>query len=115
MEDRELAEKLLTGVAIENLATYRQIFTETSPVDATDLYWRDALSFFDKLNSEEKEVLFAIIKQISVDTISSVTGVLDGSTEIGLDEGINITSESGNRLSGSLQDYFLEAEENESQ
>lgn len=114
MEDRDLAEKLLSGVVEENLATYRHLITETSSQDASDLYWKGALALFKKLNSDERDVFFKIPKQVSIDTVSNVAGILDGSSEAGLKGELQIISKSGKRLSGCLQDHFLEAIEEES-
>ena len=111
MDHRELAKKLLARVVNENMSTYRQLFSETSSDDATDLYWRAALSFFNKLDSADKEIFFSILRQVSVDTVSNVTGAIDGSSDIGLEEDIHLTTHDGKVLSGFLQDHFLEAVE----
>lgn len=111
MDDREIAEKFLARVVNENISTYRQLFSETSSDEAIDLYWKSALSLFNKLDSADKEIFFSILKQVSVDTVSNITGVIDGSSDIGLEEDIRLSSHDGKILSGFLQDRFLEAVE----
>ncbi len=111
MDARELAKKLLARVVKENISTYRQLFSETSSDDATDLYWKSAISFFNKLDPAEKEIFFSILKQVSVDAVSNVTGAIDGTSDIGLEEDIHLSSHDGKILSGFLQDHFLEVVE----
>ena len=107
MDDRELSKTLYSGVVMENLELYREMFSETSIDDAIDPYWKEALILFENLSLKERGTLFKIIKQVSIDTVSSVTGALDGSTEIGLREDVNVVSKSGKKLNGCLQEYFL--------
>lgn len=111
MEEKVVAEKLLEGVVKANLTTYRELFTKTKGEEATDPYWRSALTLFAGLNQKEKETFFAVLKQVSVDTVSNVVGAIDGCTDIGIKEEIVLTDKRGKVISGSLQDYFLEAVE----
>lgn len=113
MEAKTLAEKFLVGIVNANLATYRQLFAEANAEEATDPYWKSALAFFENLNQDEKETFFAILKQVSVDTVSNIVGAIDGCSDIGLNEEVRLVDRHGKVISGSLQDYFLEATERE--
>ncbi len=114
MEDKELAKILLSRVVNENLATYRELFAETSTQETNDIYWKDALVFFEKLAPQDRDVFFNILKQVSIDTVSNIAGIIDGSIEAGVEGSLHLTSENGTKLGVSLQDYFLEAVEKES-
>ena len=48
---------------------------------------------------------------MSVDTVSNVTAAIDGTSDIGLEEDIHLSTHGGKILSGFLQDHFLEAVE----
>lgn len=114
MEGRFVAERLLEGVVKANLATYRELFTKTKAEQAAAPYWQLALDFFEGLNKKEKEIFFAILKQVSIDTVSNVAGAIDGSSDIGLKEEIRLIDRNGTSISGDLQDFFLEAVEHDS-
>ncbi len=115
MKPEELVKRLKNSVIDENQEIYRDIFLNTDLGEATDPYWQSALALFAKLSNEDREVLFSIIRQVSVDTISNVLGVLDGVAVLdGYDGEFVLTTEgSSEELNGDLQDFFLEIEENE--
>ena len=113
MEERFVAARLLEGVVKANLTTYRELFTKTKTEQAADPYWKSALNLFAGLSLEEKETFFAILKQVSADTVSTVVGAIDGSSDIGLKEEVRLVDGNGKVICGSLQDYFLEAVEHD--
>ena len=114
METKLIAEKFLEGVVKANLTTYRELFTKTKAEQTADPYWKSALAFFEGLNEKEKETFFAILKQVSIDTVSNVAGAIDGSSDIGLKEEIRLIDRNGISISGDLQGCFLEAVEHDS-
>lgn len=95
-----------------NLASYKEMYEER--LDHTKLsnsemdgYWKKQDEFYNRLNSEQKEVLMLMMKQTMIDTISHVFGIIDGSSGL-VDAEVeptllldSIDSE------GDLQDLFL--------
>ncbi|MEH7610010.1 transposase [Gottfriedia acidiceleris] len=116
MNNVDLVKSLYQTVVKEGLSEYEDLFVNTETKDATDPYWKDALNFFVELTDDNKKMLFKIIEQVQVDTVSHVLGVLDGVVSISdedfeIEMKINGEEES---LNGDLQDSFLEfVEENQ--
>jgi putative transposase len=111
MNSIDFVSSIRLGVVEENLKLYREIYT-ASP-DALDGYWKRALSLFSVLSEDQQDVFFEIIRQIEVDTVSNVLGVIDGVNSVG-GGFVNVRilcGESGEDIGGGLQDIFLEAEE----
>ncbi|MBP3139110.1 hypothetical protein ACTFQ5_20965 [Aliivibrio fischeri] len=113
MKPESFVKNTRSSIIDLNLGLYKEMFENGSEGQATDLYWKEALTFFSKLNQSEKDVFFKIIRQVSVDTTSSIFAVLDGVSEFEDQdqEFILSTKESNDCLNGSLQDLLLELEE----
>ena len=102
---------LREAVVEENIAIYRQIFSETALSSATDPYWQRALHLYANLTVEEREVLFEIMKQVAMDTVSNVLGVIDGVSVLGgMSQPLELRS-GADVLSGDLQSQFLVLDE----
>jgi len=114
MTPQDFVRQIRSSVVEENLFLYKDIFTSTDPQTATDPHWKPALTLYGKLDSEDKNVMFDIVRQVMVDTISNVFAVLDGVSQLdGQVCEFSLTSNSGSqRINGELQDRFLELEEN---
>ena len=70
-------------------------------------------NIFSKLDKEEKLNFLNFIKLVMADSVSTIFGVLDGTTFIeGLDEDF-IVSYGGAEVQGYLQDYFIQKIEEE--
>lgn len=110
-----LVGAIRTSVIDENLKIYSDLFNETDRAEAADRYWSDALAFFDSLSEADRDMLFRIIRQVSIDAVSNVLGVLDGSSFAeGVDGEIVVQiSPSGDVISGDLQDAFVSLFESE--
>ena|SRR5687768_11986799 len=113
MTPKDFVSRIQSAVVKQNAAIYKDLFESTQPEDARDLYWRRALTLHRSLSEAEQAVLFEIIRQVTVDTVSNLFGVLDGASVLeGPREDFLLTSQPDDRkLNGSLQDLFLEAEE----
>ena len=113
MTPEDFVSQVRKSIIDENLAAYREIFTSTKVQNATDPHWLRALRLYAELNTDEKEVLFDIIRQIMVDTISNVFAVLDGVAQLAGQEGdfSLLANSPPENLSGELQDRLLELEE----
>jgi putative transposase len=113
MNKEDFIKRIYQSIIKENLAAYRDLFTNTDINEVTDPYWKEALKFYTELSNENKEVFFKIIEQIEVDAVSNILGVLDGVVSIS-DEDIEfkVTINDNNEpVNGDLQDLFLEYDE----
>lgn len=112
MSPEDFVAGLRSAVIEENLTIYRQLFTENTPDDAEDPYWKRALALFMELSADQRAVFFEVLRQVSVDTTSNLLGVLDGVNPVsGRFVEFSVADEEGNKLSGDLQDHFLAQEE----
>jgi len=113
MKPEEFVKKIRQSVLDENVAIYRDLFETTEVDQASDPYWKEARGLFEKLGDKEKETLFKIMRQVSVDTISNMFALLDGVSCLEDQDGdFSLTIENEQeQLNGDLQDIFLEIEE----
>ena len=115
MTPKKMASSLLNSVVHENCIIYRDLFNNTKITNVSDVYWQNAISLYESLDNNQKEVFFSIIRQTAIDTVSNVLGVIDGSTYLEeMDGELNLLSGTGVKLNGDLQGFFLEQEEIES-
>ena len=114
MNVEDFVRSIRKQVLQSNMDIYRELFRETKRNDATDEYWQCALSLYGSLDDDMKEVLFAVIRQVMVDTISSIFALLDGVSLLENQEEDFELLHSGQRLNGDLHDIFLKIEESES-
>lgn len=61
---------------------YKNLFDTTIVTSRTTKYWKTALNLYHSLDESEKEVFLSVIKQIMVDSVSSVLGILDGTSTL---------------------------------
>jgi hypothetical protein len=112
MDSRTFAVGLLRSVVEEGSRAYEDMFTGSRPDQSTDPYGRRALSLFHSLTPEQKQDFFEVLRQVSVDTVSSVLAILDGVSFInGYTERYILVYGDGQNLSGDLQSLFLVEEE----
>ncbi len=111
MSDKEFIRGVRSEVIASNLQAYRELLVGTRAEDASDSYWKTALQFFHELDDASREVLFSIIRQVMVDTTSSLFAIFDGVSDIPGQDGTFEVRIGGRNLAGSLQDQFLAAEE----
>jgi len=116
MNSEEFVKEIHRSIIDDNLSSYCNLLNSTEPESATDPYWQRAIALYATLNADDRRVLFDIIRQIMVDTISSVFGLLDGVSRLAGQEGdfSLFAHSSPERLNGELQDRFLELEEDRS-
>ncbi|MFV5375865.1 transposase [Acinetobacter calcoaceticus] len=113
MNTKEFVKELINTVSDEYIDTYQQIYSSTS-IDSKikkDPYWFDALTFYQSLSQKDKETLFKIIKQTTIDTTSTILGIIDGPVSLDQISGEFMLTYTENEktviLSGDLQDEFL--------
>ena len=113
MKPEAFASKLRESVVQQNMAIYRDLFATTSINSLSDLYWKRALALHASLTPEQRSVLFEIMRQTMVDTVSNVFAILDGISSLdGSKEDFILASKTDpQKINGNLQDLFLEIEE----
>ncbi|MCG9481544.1 transposase [Acinetobacter pittii] len=113
MNNKEFVKELINTVSDEYIDTYQQIYSSTL-IDnkiKKDPYWFDALTFYQSLSQKDKETLFKIIKQTTIDTTSTILGIIDGPVSLNQISGDFTLTYTENEktiiLNGDLQDEFL--------
>lgn len=113
MNNKEFVKELINTVSDEYIDTYQQIYSSTL-IDNNikkDPYWFDALTFYQSLSQTDKETLFKIIKQTTIDTTSTILGIIDGPVSLNQISGDFTLTYTENKktviLNGDLQDEFL--------
>jgi putative transposase len=113
MSPEHFVAKVRDAIVNQNNQADRSLFATTLIESVTDPYWKRALTLFRSLDEPEKRVLFEIMNQVRVDTVSECLGILDGVCALDgpREDFILTTSPDGQQLSGNLQELFLEADE----
>lgn len=103
----------MTTVVDEGVSSYKNIFAH--PGTVTDPYWARVLALYRSLPRGQRKVILDIMRQVQIDTVSHVFGILDGSTGLdGRARDFELTAKARKRkvrLDGDLQDLFLALEE----
>jgi hypothetical protein len=107
MTSEEFSRKIYDVVVEENMTIYRQTFLRTKPSEVTDPYYKRVFTLFDELSPAQKDCLFEIMRQVTVDSVSSVLGVIDGSSFIDSSAPTFELMCGAEHLEGDLQMYFL--------
>jgi hypothetical protein len=107
MTPEEFSRKIYDVVVEENMAIYRRTFLHTKPSEAADPYYKRVLTLFNEVSPAQKDCLFEIMRQVTVDTVSSVLGVIDGSSLIDSNAPTFELMCGVEHLEGDLQMYFL--------
>ena len=113
MNIQVVMKQLHQSIISENLTTYRELFESTNSNEVTDPYWKDAIRLYTGLSNENKAILFKILEQIEVDTVSTVLRIIDEGLRIEdkeLDFQLTI-NDHGKPINGDLQYLFLEYDE----
>ncbi|WP_230322550.1 MULTISPECIES: hypothetical protein [Bacillus] len=72
MNKKEIIKHLHQSIIKDNLTVYREVFMDTNINETTAPYWKEALKLYTELSGENKEIVFKIIEQIEVDTLSTI-------------------------------------------
>lgn len=106
-------KKICRDIIADSLEVYKDLFDNTKLESATDPYWQRVLPFYSRLSESEKELFLQVIRQIMVDTVSDFLGTIDGAdVSDGSEEEVSLLlARSHVKISGGLQEIFLEMEE----
>lgn len=86
---------------------YRELYENTEITEKTTEYWCNLLNLYGAFNDKQKKVFMSMTEQIIIDTVSSVFGVLDGSSTLSGGEFELEVKINGVCMEGELQDCFL--------
>ena len=101
--NEKFVEKIYKTIVEDGVGEYKNLLDNTALKNATDKYWINALELYEKLTSEEKEKMLLIM----IDTISSVFGILDGSSTLSGGDFEFEVRINGISTEDELQDTFL--------
>ncbi|WP_066531785.1 hypothetical protein [Erythrobacter sp. CCH5-A1] len=77
MNSEQLAAILHAGAVDELVATYEGLLRNVDRNKATDPYWQALLRLFDTLDEDGQAVLVRVMRQTSVDAVSSALSLLE--------------------------------------
>jgi len=112
MNPDSFVAKVRSAVVDQNIAADRDLLESTTVEAATDPYWKRLLTLYHSVSGEQKAVVLEVMRQVRIDTVSEVFGILDGSSALeGPREDFVLTTRSDSqKINGDLQDLFLEAD-----
>lgn len=111
--NEEFARRIYKTIIEDGKELYKELYENTEITEKTIDYWKDALELYNSFNYKQKNVFMNIIKQTMIDTISSLFGILDGSSTL---SGGNMEFDikiNGIGTEDEMQDTFLEIVEEE--
>lgn len=104
----EFVQRVYESVVNENLDSYKDLFQNTEITNTTIDYSKKAIAFYSSVEDGEKSIFFDIIRQIIIDTISSIFGIMDGSSILSGGNEVDVSIEiNGIDTNHDLQDHFL--------
>ena len=107
------AEEFVSAVQKEilerNMNIYENLFKSISAENVKDTRLRMILLAYNTMNEEQRNAFFLMSKQVLIDTISCLFGILDGTSLVDNFRDNFFLSYGPNpeKLNGDLQDYFL--------
>lgn len=78
----ERIAKVLSDMILENQQIYQELFSNTELEKCSDNYMIKAINLYRSLNESNQEILLSIVKQVTIDTVSNLLGIFDGSVTI---------------------------------
>ncbi|WP_298445732.1 hypothetical protein [uncultured Ferrimonas sp.] len=107
MKPEHLADEILARTVSENITFYKSMLKNIPRNEVTDPYWIELLSFYDKSNPSERELIVKLMKQVSQDSIASLLSIIDGSGYSELESELKLSDNSGKSFQGELSDIFV--------
>lgn len=104
-----IKEAIGKNILEDNKRHYLNILENTNYEDIKIEYWTNFKNFYENLSTENKSLIFKIIRQVQIDTLSTLFANIDGVSD--LDSNVNDLEFKlmlGNdELSGDLQETLL--------
>jgi hypothetical protein len=112
MTPEAFATQVRSSIIDQIAATYRNLLDTIPLQSATDPYWHSLLEFHQRLSRHDRLVLYSVVRQVAVDTVSNVFGVLDGANRMeGQTEDFQLLATASQQaLQGNLQTLLLKME-----
>lgn len=111
MHTRIVAQAIHYEIAIDNLDIFRRRYFETEYRSVTNPGFRRAMELAQHLSESDRSTLLEIIRQVSVDTASTVLGILEGTVVPDQIEGEISVIYDDEDISDEIQSMFLIVEE----
>lgn len=111
MNPGEFTQLIMNGIVIDNINYYNSVLRSRSSDNVKDPYWKQTLDLFNTLTPTQQSAFIDVMRQVSVDTISSLLGVFDGVSAIQGMNGTILLTYDGETINGELQEHFLAIEE----
>jgi hypothetical protein len=113
MTPERFVTQIMKSVVSDNCELYREVFESATPQTVTDPYWQRALALYASLGPDGQAVVREIMRRVAFDTVSTMFGILDGSTglEGPREDFVLLSQPDGETLNGDLQTLLLQMEE----
>ncbi len=116
--DEKFVRKIYEEVIDDNLTYYKSAYDNLEISEDLPAETKADILFVQSLSNENKTIFHAHMKQVMIDTISNLFGIIDGSSYLeGFNDGdfeLKYGAQIKSTISGDLQDLFLEhVEENQ--
>ena len=105
--NEKFVEKIYKVIVEDGVGEYKYLLDNTELKNTTDEYWIKSLELYKNITLEEKEKMLKFAELIMIDTISSVFGILDGSSTLAEEEFEFDVKINGVSTENELQDTFL--------
>mgnify|MGYP004545761317 CR=1 FL=1 len=105
--NEKFIEKLIDMLIVEGIEEYKASNETLQIGPKTINYWKDVKQLYVTLDQKQKEIYYEIIRQVMIDTISSVFGILDGSSTLSGGDFEFEVRINGISTEDELQDTFL--------
>lgn len=105
--NEEFVKSIYETVVEEGKNIYKDLYENTEVTERTVDYWKNALELYRSFDDRQKKVFLDIVKQTMIDTISSVFGILDGSSTLSGGDFEFEVKINGIGTEDELQDIFL--------
>ena len=108
MNSNFLVSKIEEAILDDGIEYYIDVLQNFDRDAISDGYWRSFCEFYDRQSEEDKSLIHEILRQVSIDVLSNIFGILDGSDSVCADIGDLVLLDSRNqRQNGDLQEVFL--------
>lgn len=97
-------QQIKRDIVDENTAYYVDILENFDISELSGDFWYDTIKCYRTLSSDEKKSFDTFIRQIIIDTLSNIFGIVDGTVDFPTE--LELRDESDNRLED-IQDHFL--------
>lgn len=106
--NEEFIKRIYETVVNENMEIYEKQFKMNVKTGNISNYTKGTLEIYAMLSEEQKQLFMKILRNIIIDTISNVFGILDGSSSL-VGGNMEIKVEiNGHDTEDELQDTFME-------